>query len=210
MAEIFASNMAVTLDDLPVEILDNIINFLEAEDLLSALSVNKKWNAVASRSAEKRNVFVMRLNEMTLSESHPFVETFMKSNRNFQCCQFDNCEFKEGLLAFLRKFGPQLKELVIKSNIFHCQYDYLLRKCTKLEKLMIRSADHVEMDFLDNMPQLKVLYFFGVQESLDTIGTGRIKVFPNLKKFIFRNTTSPMYVTLDNLPGECCISRARI
>lgn len=183
MSEMLANNMAVAFEDLPLEILNNIINFLGAKDLKTALCVNKRWNAVASRLAEKKKVFVVELIGHTLSASHPFVETLMKSKRNFQHCLFDNCEFKEGSLAFLRKLGPQLNTVAIRSETFDHHFDYLLRKCTKLEKLAIITLDQVEMDFLDIMPQLTDLYFLLPVESLETIGSGETKVFPNLKIF---------------------------
>lgn len=183
MAEIISDDVAVSLDDLPVDILNNIIQYLEAGDLLSTFCVNKRWNAVTSCIAEKKNVFEVRFFRESISETHPFVETFMKSNRNFQCIHFKSCEFLEGSLPFLRKLGSQLKELSIISRIFHNRYNYLLRKCTKLEKLKLGVLDFVDMTFLDNMAQLEqVIFIAGDTESLDTIGTGRIQVFRNLKK----------------------------
>lgn len=73
------------------------------------------------------------------------------------------------------------------SGVFQNHYNYLLRKCTKLEKLKIGVLGFVDMIFLDYMPQLEELVFLGVNESLDSIGTGRIQVFQNLKNLYLCN-----------------------
>ncbi|CRK99650.1 CLUMA_CG013048, isoform A, partial [Clunio marinus] len=126
--------------DLPEEIIEKILSYLDVESLKAAALTCRTLNETSSKMGWK-----LKLTFKNKMKEEPWVDVLLESNRKFNSIRL--CEYAEmrniRLMNFFEKHGRNLQKLVIDGGEFHSFKIFcdVLSSMPNLKKISFRNSD---------------------------------------------------------------------
>jgi hypothetical protein len=187
LTRIVHADEITTIEDLPPEILVEILKYLSTEDIASASQVSKQWRGLVVGEVLKTKR--LRLDARQLDSLARTSDEVKQNARYIQL--FDRpSEMTQEVFAELARF-PNLVELAVNLGP-EIQTLKLLHKLSNLRKLVLFHAD--------NITSLKPLAKLARLEELDISGFYKISSVESLSRLDNLKVLRLSYSKVDNLP----------
>ncbi|CRK99651.1 CLUMA_CG013013, isoform A, partial [Clunio marinus] len=198
-------NMNLNIQQLPEEIIEKILSFLNLESLKAAALTCKTLNEISSQMR-----WELKLEFDNEIEEEPWVDVLLTSNRNFISIRCDGYIDKQNirLMNFFENHGCKIQKLVIEGGKFHDSKIFcdILSTMPKLKEISFynsntkgRFADNISEDHLPHLPKLETL-------KLDESDFELMKYFKetqiNSLEIVNHNTELEMKILLDFLTNQ--------
>ncbi|CRK92546.1 CLUMA_CG006089, isoform A [Clunio marinus] len=165
LSKMETNNEKLSIEELPEEIIEKILSYLNVKSLKTAALTCERWNRI---SAEMRWELKLKFEDKNEIEEEPWIETLLESNRNFKSIQCEGFIEKRNvrLMDIFEKHGGNVQKLVMVD----CEFDNFQIFCDvlnfmpNLKEVTFRYSDtrgrfvnNFSEDHLPHLPKLETL-----------------------------------------------------